>query len=227
MKIDRVEIPVAVRSEVGTRASRRLRQQGMIPAVLYGRGAEAVPLTVDEATFSSLLSESAWYSTLIELQIEGMSGAEARPTVMIKEVQRELVPRRLISIDFRHTSLQERIQTTVPVIHVGESPGVKVGGVLEHILHEVTVECLPADIPDRFEADISQLEIGDSFRVRHLSTPEGVTLRAAEDDVVVLVAPPVAAEELAAEVPTEEGAVVEDVEEPELIGERESEPGES
>jgi large subunit ribosomal protein L25 len=220
MKAGLIELPVTTRTEVGTAASRRLRSQGKIPAVVYGRGAEPLPLTVDEMTFSGLLPGSAWYSTLITLRIEGATGTEAHPTVMIKEVQQRLVPRQLISIDFRRTSLQERVHAAVPVIHVGDSPGVKLGGILEHIMHEVAVECLPADIPDHFEADISQLDIGDNFRVRDLSAPEGVSIRASEDDVIVLVAPPVAVEELVAEEQEEEGAVVEGVEEPEVIGER-------
>ncbi len=204
-------------------ASRRLRREGKIPAVVYGRGAEPLPLTVDEATFVGLLPETAWYSTLITLRIAGETGRAAHPTVMIKEVQRHLAPRQLLSIDFRRTSMQERVQTTVPVIHTGESPGLKLGGILEHLVHEMPVECLPADIPEHFEADISQLEIGQSFRVRDLAVPDGVAVLAPEDDVIVLVAPPVTVEEVAPEIPAEEGAILQEVEEPERIGEREPE----
>jgi large subunit ribosomal protein L25 len=157
------------------------------------------------------------------LLIEGAEEGVSPPTVMIKEVQRNLAPRELISIDFRRTSMEERVHATVPVIHIGESPGVKHGGILEHIVREIPVECLPADIPDHLEADVAQLEIGESFRVRELAAPEGVTILAPEDEVVVLVAPPVTVEEVAPEAPPEEGAVVPEVEQPEVIGEGEPE----
>lgn len=220
-------IPVAARSEVGKTASRRLRAQGKIPAVVYGRGTDPMPLTVDEDAFSKTLPPAAWYSTVLHLEVEdaGQRGEE-RPAVMIREVQRDLVRQQILSIDFQRISLREKLQTQVPVAHRGESPGVKEGGILEHVLYEVTVECLPADIPDHLEVDVSGLEISDSVRVRNIRVPANVRIVTPEDEVVVVISPPITEEELAAPAAPEEGVVVEEQMEPELVGEEEAEPEE-
>jgi len=226
MRTDQIKLPVTVRSEVGKTASRRLRKEGKIPAVIYGRDAEPLPLAVDEATFRGAIPATALYSSLIRLQIKG-EGKRRRTeaTVMIKEVQRDLVERRFLSIDFRRTSLTESIQTPIPVVHVGESPGVKIGGILEHLTHEVVVECLPSDVPDHLETDVSELEIGDSLRVKDLVPPPGVSIVTPEDDVVIVVSPPAVIEE-EAPAEEEEGAVVEEAAEPEVLTERQREPEE-
>jgi len=223
MRGQQIELPVTVRSEVGKTASRRLRKEGKIPAVVYGRAAEPLALAVDEATFRRAVPDNALYSSLITLQIEGAEqGKHKDATVMIKEVQRDLVERRLMSIDFRRTSLSESIQTPVLVIRVGEGPGVKIGGILEHLTHEVIVECLPSDVPNRIEADVSALEIGNSLRVRDLPVPPGVRIVTPEDDVVIVISPPAVIEE-AAPVEEEEGVVVEETAEPEVLTERQPE----
>jgi len=218
MPAEQVEIPVAVRDVVSKSATRRLRSGGRIPAVVYGRGVEPIPISVDAREFGRALPAAAWYSTLISLRLEGAEG-EDQPTVMIKEVQHDLVDRRVVSIDFRRVSLQETVQTHVSIRVIGESTGVKAGGVLDQVIHEVMVECLPTEMPDRLEGDISALGIGDSARVRDLVVPSGVTVMAAEDEVVVHVTPPLREEEIAPEAP-EEGALVEEVVEPEVVGEK-------
>ncbi len=221
MRAHQVEIPVNLRSAVGKSAARRLRAAGQIPAVIYGRGIGSQPVSVDAATFSRAVPEGAWFSTLLQLRVEGEEDAAARPSVMIAEVQQDPVRQRLLSIDFHRISLREKVHTHVPVIHVKQSPGVRRGGILEHISHEVTVECLPAEIPDHLEADISGLEIGDAIRVKDLELPPGVRILSPSDDIVFLVAPPVRIEEVAAPA-AEEGAVVPEKAEPEVIRERES-----
>ena len=217
MRAEQMEIPVTVRTEVGKTASRRLRAQGRIPAVVYGRGREPVALAVDAAAFA-VIHPSHWYSSLITLKTEGDGGES--PTVMIAEVQRDPVRRNVISVDFKRVSLRETIHTRVAVRHLGESPGVKKGGILDQVMHEVVVECLPTDMPDHVEVDISALEIGDSARVRDLILPPGVKVIAPEDDALIVIAPPVREVEVIAP-PTAEGALVEELPEPEVIGEKE------
>ena len=222
MRAEQIELPVATRSEVGKTASRRLRATGKIPGVVYGRGGEAVAVAVDEQLFSKALPEASWFSSVIRLRIEGEQTDDPEPTVMIREVQRDLVRRRLLSVDFLRISLQEVVRAQIPLVTVGESPGVKQGGILEHITHEVTVECLPTDMPEHLELDISEAEIGDSLRMKDLAAPPGVTLTAQPDDVLVVVAPPVRIEEVVPEAEAVEGALVEEAAEPEVIGEREA-----
>ncbi|MFB3880409.1 MAG: 50S ribosomal protein L25 [Armatimonadota bacterium] len=219
MRAEQVQIPAAVRAEVGKAACSRLRANGQIPAVVYGRGTEPIALAVDEAAFTRAVRPTAWYHTLISLDIAGASGTvEARPTVMIAEVQRDLVSRKIKSLDFKRVSLSEKIHTHVSVRHVGDSPGVKKGGVIDQVMHEVMVECLPTDMPDHLEADLSALEIGDGVRVRDIAVPDGVRILAPEDEVLIVIAPPVKAEAVAA-APAEEGALVEEVAQPEVVGE--------
>ncbi len=222
MRAEQVEIAVAVRGEVGTAASRRLRSRGQIPAVVYGRGAEPIAVSVEEAAFRRSVPAGGWYSTLINLKIEGGEREPESPAVMIKEVQHDLAERRILSIDFRRISLQEAVRTHVSIRHRGESPGVKQGGIVDQVTHEVMVECLPADMPDHLEVDISELGIGDSARVRDLIVPPGVRVVAPEEEAVIVIAPPVREEEVVPEVP-EEGALVEEMAEPEVIGEAEEE----
>lgn len=223
MRHEQVELPVATRSEVGKTANRRLRTAGRIPGVVYGRGEEAVAVAVDAHVFSKTVPEANWFSSVIRLRIEGGEAQDREPTVMIREVQRDLVGRRLLSVDFLRISLEEAVRAQIPVVTVGESPGVKQGGILEHIAHEVVVECLPMDMPDHLELDISEMEIGDSLRLRDLVAPPGVTLTAQPDDVLVVLAPPVQLEEVVPEVEVVEGALVEEAAEPEVIGERRAE----
>ncbi len=221
MRSEQVEIPAVVRAEAGKTASRHLRIKGQIPAVVYGRGVEPMALAVDKAAFARAIRPSAWYHTLINLNIEGAKKAkDTRFTVMIAEVQRELVTRKMISLDFKRVSLSEKIHTQVGVRHIGDSPGVKMGGIIDQVMHEVIVECLPTEMPDHLQADISSLEIGDSIRVRDLAVPAGVKVLAPEDEVLIVIAPPVRVEEVA---PTAvaEGALVEEIEQPVVVGESE------
>ncbi|HUU55543.1 MAG TPA: 50S ribosomal protein L25 [Armatimonadota bacterium] len=220
MRAEQVEIAVTVRAEAGKSASRRLRARGQIPAVVYGRGVDPVAVSVDEGTFARSVPPAGWYSTLISLKIEGGDGEADGPTVMIKEVQNDLAMQQVLSIDFQRISLLEMIQTRVPIRHVGQSPGVKQGGIVDQVTHEVVVECLPTAMPDHLEADISGLEIGDSVRVRDLIVPPEVKVMAPEDEAVIVIAAPVREEEVAPTVP-EEGILVEEAAEPEVIGETE------
>jgi len=218
MRAEQVEIPVTVRAEVGKTTTRRLRTRGQVPAVVYGRGADPIAVSVEEDTFSRSVAAAGRYSTLITLKIEGAEAETDSATVMVKDLQYDLVNRQIVSIDFQRISLQETIHTRVPVRHVGESPGVKQGGIVDQVTHEIVVECLPTDMPDHLEVDISDLGIGDSVRVKDLRLPSGVNVMAPEDDVVIVIAAPVREEEVAPELP-EEGALVGETAEPEVIGE--------
>lgn len=193
-----------------------MRVAGVVPAVIYGRGVEEnVEVAVQERAFVRAIPERAWYSTPVKLTVEGAAAEGFSPTVMIAEVQRDIVSGHLVSIDFHVVSAEETLRTQVPVVHVGDSPGVRRGGILEHLTHEVTVESKLADIPERLEVDISHLDIGERFRVSDLEAPEGVTILGAPGEVILLIAAPrVEAEAEAA--PT---GVVEEVPQPKRIGE--------
>ncbi len=193
----------------GKKIARKLRARGRLPAVLYGRGRDSRPLALDTKALVRLLQESeAGLNTLIDLKVAGASKGQ-EPVVLVKELQRDPVDGGLLHVDLYEVDLTKTVQVSVPIELVGEPAGVKVGGgILDHTLREIEIECLPRAIPDELRIDVSGLEIGDSVHVRDAELPEGVTLRTDPDLGVAAVIPPVVEEVpvAAAEVVEEEAA---------------------
>jgi large subunit ribosomal protein L25 len=177
----REKLKAAPRTDFGSRTSRRLRREGLVPGVVYSGGSEARPFQVAERDVRNVLGEGA---ALFDLEIEG---GKAVP-VVVKEQQHHPVRGSLQHIDLQEVRLDEAIQAEVAVELEGSevSPGVKGGGVLEHVTREVTVEALPTEIPDRLVADVSAMEINDTLQLSALSVPEGVTLIADDPDEVTI-----------------------------------------
>lgn len=207
----REKLKAAPRSEFGSRTSRRLRREGLVPGVVYSGGEGARPFQATERDIRSVLAEGA---ALFDLEIEG---AKAVP-VVVKEQQHHPVRGSLQHIDLQEVRLDEAIQAEVAVELEGTevAPGVKGGGVLEHVTREVTVEALPAEIPDQLIADVSAMEVNDTLQLSALVVPEGVTLVAEDpDEVTIATLSPPRVEEVPE--PTVE-------EEAELVGEEGEEP---
>ena len=210
--MEQSELIVEKRTASGTAAARRLRRRGLTPAILYGRGMESLPLAVDSRMLRSLM-HAGGHNVLVRLKIQDGEGEP--PTVMVKEIQRDAVTGMTLNVDFQRISLTEKVTAEVPVVLVGEAPGVKQGGVLDQILREVEVECLPTDIPAGFELDVSDLQVAHSLHVSDLVAPPGVEITTEPTAVVVavtrvaeeVVAPPVA------EAAVEEGAAPAEAEE--------------
>jgi large subunit ribosomal protein L25 len=177
----RETLKAAPRSDFGSRTSRRLRREGLVPGVVYSGGAEARAFQVAEREVRSVLGEGA---ALFDLEIEG---GKAVP-VVVKEQQLHPVRGSLQHIDLQEVRLDEAIQAEVAVELEGidSAPGVKGGGVLEHVTREVTVEALPTEIPDRIVADVSAMEINDTLQLSALVVPEGVTLVADDPEEVTI-----------------------------------------
>jgi len=198
------ELMVEMRTASGTSAARRLRRAGMVPAVLYGRGIDSQPLAVSAKSLRDLLHVGG-QNVLVRLSVGDGEPAMA----MIKEIQRHSLNGLVLNVDFYKVSLTEKITADVPVILVGEAPGVKLGGVLDQVLRQVEVECLPTDIPQSLELNVSELQIGHTLHVSDLVAPENVIIVADAADVVVTVAR--AAEEEKPAAPAPEEAVEEGV----------------
>ncbi len=209
----REKLKAAPRSEFGSRTSRRLRRDGFVPGVVYSGGDEARPFQVAEREVRHVLSEGV---ALFDLEIEG---SKAVP-VVVKEQQHHPVRGDLQHIDLQQVRLDEAIQAEVMVELEGadSAPGVKGGGVLEHVTREVTVEALPTDIPERIVADVSAMEVNDTLQASTLVMPEGVTLIADDPEEVTIatLSPP----------RVEEVAEPEVEEETELVGEEGEAPAE-
>ena len=205
----RSTLKVAPRAEFGSRTSRRMRREGLVPGVVYSGGSEAKHFQVAEREVRSVISEGA---ALFDLEIDG---GKAVP-VVVKDQQLHPVRGSLQHIDLQEVKLDEAIQAEVTIELEGAetAPGVKGGGVLEHVTREITVEALPTEIPDSLTADVSAMEINDTFSLAQISAPEGVTFVADDlEEVTIVTLSPPRVEEAAPEVE----------EETELVGEGDSE----
>ena len=184
---DNVELQAKERAERGKNAARRLRASGMVPAVLYGDGsgasgttALAVPDRVVDYTLHHL-GDNALYD--IDM---GSGGSTAR----IVDVQRDPVTGRLVHVDFAPVNMRERIQVTVPLHVVGESPGAEEGGVLQQVAYEVQIETLPGDIPQELTLDVSSLGMNENLTLADLTLPDGITLLSDPEEVAATVTAP-------------------------------------
>ncbi|MBU0611046.1 MAG: 50S ribosomal protein L25 [Armatimonadetes bacterium] len=192
------------RDKQGTGAARAYRREGLIPGVVYGQGQDALPIVVDARQFGALLRH---HGSLINLKIDGEL-ADSTLAALVKDTQRDPVSRQVLSVDLQWVSLTEAVEVQVPLVLIGEAPGVtRDGGSLEQVMHEITVSCLPGEIPENIAVDISGMEIGNTLHVRDLLAPEGITLVSSEDDVMVTIARPIRAEDLEVQV-AEEGEEV-------------------
>jgi large subunit ribosomal protein L25 len=204
-------LKAAPRTDFGSRSSRRMRRDGVVPGVVYSGGSDAEPFQVSERDVRNITSEGA---ALFDLEIDG---GKAIP-VVIKEEQLHPVRGSLQHIDLQQVRLDEKIQAEVTLELEGAetAPGVKGGGVLEHVTREITVEALPTDIPDNIVVDVSAMEINDTLQLSVVTAPEGVDFVAEDlEEITIVTLSPPRVEEVTTEVE----------EEAELVGEGEGAEG--
>jgi large subunit ribosomal protein L25 len=169
------------RTGKGSAEARRIRRNGRIPAVLYGRSGSSFTIDLDGRDFSSQVKNIS-ESTIVKVEVEGKT-YEA----FVKDTQRSIVEGSILHVDFYEVESGVALRARVSLHLSGNPVGVREGGVLESPLHEVEVECLPKDLPERIEVDISELKVNQSLHVRDLKLGEGVRLVSNEDQVVALV----------------------------------------
>lgn len=212
-----INLKAIVRTEVGKEAVKKLRRQGLVPAVVY-KGKNSTNIKIAVKDFQEIIHTKAGENVIINLELEAADSAKDQKhqkskTTLIKEVQYHPVSADILHVDFNEISLTEAIKVKVPVVVKGEAQGVKDGGVLEHILWEVEVECLPTQIPENILVNVSALKIGDTVLVKDLSVPSGVkVLNDPETSIIALALPHLEKPE---EAKPEEGLI-----EPEVITER-------
>ena len=201
------------RESVGKGAARKLRASGRVPAIYYGRGEQPISLTVNAKELETLILGASGANVIVDLMVGGTASADRK--ALIREIQRDPVQGHILHLDLQHISLTERITVEVPIELVGTPIGVKDGGgILEHLLRVVEIECLPTDIPPHLEVDVTALNIGDSLHVSDLKA-ERVTILTEADRAIATVVPPTVLEEAK---PAEEGAT-----EPELVASKKDE----
>jgi len=176
------------RDNLGSNAVNRLRKDGRIPAILYGNG-DPQPLEVSSRDFVAAIQSSASENALVDLTI-GEEGKTSR-LVLIQDVQHHPIKDTILHIDFHEIRADQKIQAHVPIIEEGEPTGVKnKGGVLDHLVRELHIECLPADLPSEINVDISNLDLEEALHVSDIPVPKGVTVLNAPDITVFMIHPP-------------------------------------
>jgi large subunit ribosomal protein L25 len=185
---ERTKLTVVARESVGSRESRRLRAQGLVPGVLYGRG-EPVAICVDERELRRALTGSAGLHALLDVQIDG---AEKTHASILKDYQVDSVRGHVTHVDLQEVRLDQAIHAAVTVHLIGgeDAPGVREGGVLSQPLREINVEALPLEVPEHVDLDVSQMDIGGTLRVADVDVPDGVTLLDDPETVVATVTAP-------------------------------------
>lgn len=212
--MDFVELKANLREERGKELNKKLRNAGMVPGVVYRKGEETLSLKICSKSLLKALRTEAGENVIIKLFVEGDKKKKER-IVVIKEIQRNPVKNALVHLDLNEISLTETLKVKVPIISKGEAVGVKQeGGVLQHVMWEAEVECLPTNIPDKIEVDITNLKIGGTLSIKYILLPEGVKILGDPESIVFSVE----------HVKTVEEAVAAPVEgeslEPELIREK-------
>ena len=215
--MDFVDLHVGLREGKGKELNKKLRDEGLVPSVVYKKGEDTVSLKIDRKNLSKALYTEAGENVIIKLYIDGAKKRKER-TVIIKEVQRDPVKDHLLHVDFQEISLTEKLKVKVPIIAKGEAIGVKQDeGVLQQVLWEVEIECLPTDIPEKIEVDIANLKIGNVIHIKDIQPSEGVKILDNPEGVVFGVEHAKAVEEIIA-APLEG-----ELQEPEVIKEKKPE----
>ena len=214
--MEALELHAQVREEKGKGPAAKFRREGLLPCILYGSEIDAMPLTVKASELDRIIREGG-PNALIKVKVDNQEYI-----TLVREVQSHPVTKDYLHADLQSISLKEKLQILVPLQIVGEAPGVEMGGVLQQQLREVEVECLPTDIPEVVDVDISSLGFGETLTVADLSVGEGIEIITDMDTVVVSIVAPQVEEE-----PAEEDEAVEAEgaapQEPERVEEEEDE----
>ncbi len=205
---DTTVIKAQTRKTTGKNSALRMREQGSIPAVLYGHNLPSMALSISMTDFNSILKPAAHVTgehTLHKLSIVDRQDI-LEQDIMIKEIQRDPVSQKILHVDLYAVQMDEKIVVPVRINIIGKAPGVQRGGILQQILREIEVKCFPADIPQAFEVDVSNLDIGQSLHISDIAIPDTVELHEDPNAPLVSVIAPTVIKE---EVPAEAAAVAE------------------
>ena len=185
----KTSLKAAPRARTGSGRLNQMRREGWIPSVIYGRGTENMNLKVDSKTFADLLAHSSSENIIVNLDIEGQGTRLA----FLQSIQHDPISGKALHADFRSIDENTAITAHIPTHLNGESAGVKAGGLVEQYVHAIEITCLPNDLPETIEVDISHLEIGASLHIGDIKLPAGVRATHAADVVVAHIGKPGAA----------------------------------
>ncbi len=214
--IKNIVVEVEQRAVSGKNQCRRLRTAGQVPAVLYGLGQAAVSLAVSPRRIEEVLKLESGRNTIFTLSLGGDESQQR--AVMIREIQRDPLTERMLHLDFIRVDLKKKIEVNVPVRLIGTPEGVKnEGGVVDFIHRTIEVQCLPGNIPEHLDVDISALHINQHVAVEDIVTTDDVEILESPETIIAVVSPPRAEEVTEAEAEAAEEAAAAEGEEPEVI----------
>ena len=188
-KMEKITLKAEIRTEIGKGGARKLRREGMLPAVMYSKG-NSTPVKVNFKEINRIISSKKTEHAMINIELHEGNGKSTEHPVLIKDYQLDPVTDRLLHVDFQEVSLEEEVEVTVPIEIVKQPQGVKMGGILEFHLREVDIMCLPTNIPEKIEIDASAVGIGHSFHVSDIVPPEGIRIVTDPEEVVLTVTAP-------------------------------------
>ena len=199
--MEEIKLDVQIREQLGTRKVKKIRRSNAIPAVVYGKSdKKATAIRVDRALFERLMRTHHGQSVIFHLNIMSGDKKVKDYPALLKEEQHDPASDQLLHLDFQHISLTEEIEVKVAIHPVGDAVGVKKdGGSLDQLLWELDVVCLPTNIPQKIDINVSQLKIGDALHVKDLALPPGVKTKHDMEAIVVAVAAPMKEEVAPAE----------------------------
>jgi large subunit ribosomal protein L25 len=177
----KTSLKAATRARTGSGRLNQMRREGWLPSVIYGRGTENKNLKVDAKSFAELIARSSSENIVVNLEIDG----EGTRLAFLQAIQHDPISGAAVHADFLAIDSKTEITAHIPAHLNGEAPGVKAGGVIEQYVHAIEITCLPDDLPETIEIDISALELGDSLHVGEIKYPKGVKPTHAADVVIV------------------------------------------
>ena len=209
----KVTIKGEKRENFGKNASRRIRKEGKLPAILYGPNTDNVSLILNKKDFFNILKSESGENTIFKVEFDS-----DKRDVMIKALQQDVVSDEILHVDLIQIALDKVIRVMVPLVLTGEAVGVKTeGGFVDFVTREVEAECLPKDIPENIEVDISELHLNQSAKMEALPEIEGVQFTSDPQMIIALVKAPSAVEEIEEEVEEVEEEIISEEDEPEVI----------
>jgi large subunit ribosomal protein L25 len=192
--MDKILIKADTRIQGGKSCAKKVRKEGGIPAVLYGRDTEALAIKISAREWEKT-ARHLNRNAILEMELRKSGNTESR-LVMVKEIQKAFPRDNVLHIDFLQVSMERMIEVEIPIHLIGEAEGVKLGGIAEQHLRTVKAECLPTQIPEMIEVDITHLGIGDSVHAHEIA-PQGIKILEGADVAIVTVIPPGAEEKVA------------------------------
>ena len=219
---ERIKLEVMPREHTGSREARRLRKQGLIPGILYGRGVEPHPISIPERDLRRALTGGSGMHTILDVVLDGQDGSYAS---ILKDYQQDPLRGKLVHVDLQEVRLDVAITASVTIVLIGaeDAPGVREGGALSQVAREVNVEALPMEVPEHLELDVSGMAMGDTLRLGDLDERAGVTFLDDPETVLATLTMPTRVEEPEDEAVEGEEGEVEGVAEGEAEGAAEGE----